>query len=55
MEPSDWERFDSIRYWFAFYGSHTKEADNKLTMDLITVWPLLWGMRWALSTEVARG
>ncbi|MCG8636417.1 MAG: LOG family protein [Desulfobacterales bacterium] len=35
MEPSDWERFDRVKYWFAFYGSHTNEADNKLTMDLI--------------------
>jgi len=35
MEPDDWERFDRVRFWFAFYGSHTQEADNKLTMDLI--------------------
>ncbi|MEH0020430.1 MAG: LOG family protein [Desulfobacter sp.] len=35
MEPDDWERFDRVRYWFAFYGSHTSEADNQLTMDLI--------------------
>ncbi|MCG8686030.1 MAG: LOG family protein, partial [Desulfobacterales bacterium] len=35
MEPDDWERFDRVRFWFAFYGSHTKEADNKLTIDLI--------------------
>jgi predicted Rossmann-fold nucleotide-binding protein len=35
MEPDDRERFDRVRYWFAFYGSHTKEADNKLTIDLI--------------------
>jgi predicted Rossmann-fold nucleotide-binding protein len=35
MEPDDWERFKRVRYWFAFYGSHTKEADNQLTMDLI--------------------
>lgn len=35
MEPDDKERFDSVRYWFAFYGSHTKEADNRLTIDLI--------------------
>ncbi|MCG8618218.1 MAG: LOG family protein, partial [Desulfobacterales bacterium] len=35
MEPDDWERFDRVRYWFAFYGSHTNAADNKLTMDLI--------------------
>ena len=35
MEPDDWERFNRVRYWFAFYGSHTKEADNRLTMDLI--------------------
>ncbi len=35
MEPDDWERFKNVRYWFAFYGSHTKEADNQLTMDLI--------------------
>ena len=27
------ERFDRVRYWFAFYGSHTQEADNKLTID----------------------
>ncbi|WP_022667550.1 LOG family protein [Desulfospira joergensenii] len=35
MEPDDRERFDKVRYWFAFYGSHTKEADNRLTIDLI--------------------
>lgn len=35
MEPDDWERFDGVRYWFAFYGSHTQEADNQLTIDLI--------------------
>ena len=35
IEPDDRERFDVVRYWFAFYGSHTKEADNKLTIDLI--------------------
>ena len=35
MEPDDWERFNRVRYWFAFYGSHTKAADNQLTMDLI--------------------
>jgi len=35
IEPDDRERFDVVRYWFAFYGSHTKEADNRLTIDLI--------------------
>ncbi len=35
IEPDDRERFDVVRYWFAFYGSHTKEADNKLTINLI--------------------
>jgi predicted Rossmann-fold nucleotide-binding protein len=35
MEPDDWERFDRVRFWFAFYGSHTKAADNRLTIDLI--------------------
>ncbi|MCF8092399.1 MAG: LOG family protein [Desulfotignum sp.] len=35
MEPDDKERFDQVRYWFAFYGSHTNEADNQLTIDLI--------------------
>ena len=35
MEPDDRERFDRVRYWLAFYGSHTKEADNRLTIDLI--------------------
>lgn len=35
IEPDDRERFDEVRYWFAFYGSHTKEADNQLTIDLI--------------------
>ncbi len=35
IEPDDRDRFDVVRYWFAFYGSHTKEADNKLTIDLI--------------------
>jgi predicted Rossmann-fold nucleotide-binding protein len=35
MEPDDKERFDRVRYWFAFYGSHTHAADNRLTIDLI--------------------
>ncbi len=35
LEPDDRERFDMVRYWFAFYGSHIKEADTRLTMDLI--------------------
>ncbi|MBF0302094.1 MAG: LOG family protein [Desulfamplus sp.] len=35
IEPDDKERFDRVRYWFAFYGSHTKDADNRLTIDLI--------------------
>lgn len=35
IEPDDRERFDLVRYWFAFYGSHSKEADNKLTISLI--------------------
>lgn len=35
MEPDDKERFDRVRYWFAFYGSHTKAADNRLTIDLV--------------------
>ncbi|MBF0378154.1 MAG: LOG family protein [Desulfamplus sp.] len=36
MEPDDKERFDKVRYWFAFYGSHTKEADNRLTIELLS-------------------
>nr|WP_300455468.1 LOG family protein [Desulfobacula sp.] len=35
MEPDDKSRFDKVRYWFAFYGSHTKDADNRLTIDLL--------------------
>jgi len=35
MEPDDKERFDKVKYWFAFYGSHTQEADNRLTIDLL--------------------
>ncbi|MFO7749207.1 MAG: LOG family protein [Desulfobacteraceae bacterium] len=35
MEPDDKSRFDRVRYWFAFYGSHTKDADNQLTIDLL--------------------
>jgi len=35
MEPDDKERFDRVKYWFAFYGSHTQEADNLLTIDLV--------------------
>lgn len=35
IEPDDRERFDAVRYWFAFYGSHTKEAHNQLTISLI--------------------
>ncbi|MCG8531192.1 MAG: LOG family protein, partial [Desulfovibrionales bacterium] len=35
MEPNDRVRFDRVRYWFAFYGSHTHKADNQLTLELI--------------------
>lgn len=35
MEPDDKERFDKVKYWFAFYGSHTQEADNCLIIDLL--------------------
>ena len=35
MEPDDRERFDRVRYWFAFYGSHSEAADNQLTIDLL--------------------
>ncbi len=35
IEPDDRERFDAVKYWFAFYGSHTNEADNLLTISLI--------------------
>ncbi len=37
MEPDDKERFDRVRYWFAFYGSHTKDADNRLTIDVLNL------------------
>lgn len=37
MEPDDKERFDRVRYWFAFYGSHTNEADNRLTIDVLNL------------------
>ncbi|MFW2364899.1 MAG: LOG family protein [Desulforhopalus sp.] len=43
LEPDDRERFDIVRYWFAFYGSHTKEADNQLTIDLINRLALKFG------------
>ena len=43
IEPDDRERFDMVRYWFAFYGSHTKEADNQLTMGLIDTLALSFG------------
>ena len=43
LEPDDRERFDTVRYWFAFYGSHTKEADNQLTIDLINKLALKFG------------
>ncbi|TKB24022.1 DNA transporter [Desulfopila sp. IMCC35006] len=43
IEPDDRERFDVVRYWFAFYGSHTKEADNQLTIDLINKLALKFG------------
>lgn len=43
IEPDDMERFDVVRYWFAFYGSHTKEADNRLTIDLINKLALKFG------------
>lgn len=43
IEPDDRERFDEVRYWFAFYGSHTKEADNQLTIDLINKLALKFG------------
>ena len=35
MEPDDKHRFDRVRYWFAFYGSHTREADNRLMINLL--------------------
>lgn len=35
MEPDDKFRFDRVRYWFAFYGSHTREADNRLMISLL--------------------
>jgi len=35
MEPDDKSRFDRVRYWFAFYGSHTREADNRLMISLL--------------------
>lgn len=35
MEPDDKYRFDRVRYWFAFYGSHTREADNQLMIHLL--------------------
>ena len=37
MEPDDKERFDRVRYWFAFYGSHSNDADNRLTIDLLNL------------------
>ncbi len=43
IEPDDRERFDVVRYWFAFYGSHTQEADNRLTIDLINRLALRFG------------
>ncbi len=43
IEPDDRERFDAVRYWFAFYGSHRKEADNQLTIDLINLLALRFG------------
>ncbi len=43
IEPDDRERFDVVRYWFAFYGSHSKEADNRLTIDLIDKLALNFG------------
>jgi predicted Rossmann-fold nucleotide-binding protein len=43
IEPDDRERFDVVKYWFAFYGSHTKEADNQLTIDLLNKLALNFG------------
>jgi len=43
IEPDDRERFDVVRYWFAFYGSHTKAADNRLTINLINKLALKFG------------
>lgn len=43
LEPDDRERFDKVRYWFAFYGSHTKDADNQLTIELINRLALKFG------------
>ncbi|MBF0200162.1 MAG: LOG family protein [Desulfamplus sp.] len=37
MEPDDKDRFDRVRYWFAFYGSHTNEADNGLTVEALNL------------------
>ncbi|MGW8192825.1 MAG: LOG family protein [Desulforhopalus sp.] len=43
LEPDDRERFDKVKYWFAFYGSHTKDADNQLTIELINRLALKFG------------
>lgn len=36
MEPEDKERFDKVRYWFAFYGSHKDKMDENLVMSFLS-------------------
>lgn len=36
MEPEDKERFDKVRYWFAFYGSHTDKIDEGMVMSFLS-------------------
>lgn len=36
MEPEDRKRFNKVKYWLAFYGSHTDKADNQLMMRFIS-------------------
>ncbi len=36
MEPVDRQRFDRVRYWLAFYGSHSNRADNRLMIHFIS-------------------
>lgn len=36
MEPDDRPRFDKVKYWLAFYGSHSNRADNRLMIHFIS-------------------
>ncbi len=45
MEPDDRQRFNKVKYWLAFYGSHTNKADNQLMMHFISQLVEIFGQK----------